>query len=404
MKIYYGRAVYDKKEINAVIDVLKRKSLTLIDGPSVKEIESKISKLFGKKFGLMVNSGSSANLLALASFNFKKGSEIITPTLTFSTTIAPIYQLGLVPYFIDVEKSSFVSRIDQIERCINKKTVAIMIPNLLGNVPNWQAIYKIAKKHKLKVIEDSADTIGYTYNNKNFGKYSDISTNSMYASHIITGAGFGGIVCFNDKKLYNQAKLLRGWGRSSAVFNESEGINLRFNKKVDGIPYDGKYIFSEMGYNFLPSEISAAFALEQLKKLKVNINIRVTNFNKILSYFKKYENLFILPTEFKGLKTGWLAFPLIIKEESKIVRKNLQIFLEKKGIQTRTIFTGNILRQPIMKTRFYKKCKDSTINSDNVMKNGILIGCHHGLTKKDIDYMLSKFDKFFVKFNLQPLK
>ena len=403
-KIYYGKAVYDNKEINAVINVLKRKSLTLIDGPSVKEIESKISKLFGKKFGLMVNSGSSANLLALASFNFKKGSEIITPTLTFSTTIAPIYQLGLVPYFIDVEKSSFVSRIDQIERCINKKTVAIMIPNLLGNVPNWQVIYKIAKKHKLKVIEDSADTIGYTYNNKNFGKYSDISTNSMYASHIITGAGFGGIVCFNDKKLYNQAKLLRGWGRSSAVFNESEGINLRFNKKVDGIPYDGKYIFSEMGYNFLPSEISAAFALEQLKKLKVNINIRVTNFNKILSYFKKYENLFILPTEFKGLKTGWLAFPLIIKEESKIVRKNLQIFLEKKGIQTRTIFTGNILRQPIMKTRFYKKCKDSTINSDNVMKNGILIGCHHGLTKKDIDYMLSKFDKFFVKFNLQPLK
>ena len=404
MKIYYGRAVYDKKEINAVIDVLKRKSLTLIDGPSVKEIESKISKLFGKKFGLMVNSGSSANLLALASFNFKKGSEIITPTLTFSTTIAPIYQLGLVPYFIDVEKSSFVSRIDQIERCINKKTVAIMIPNLLGNVPNWQAIYKIAKKHKLKVIEDSADTIGYTYNNKNFGKYSDISTNSMYASHIITGAGFGGIVCFNDKKLYNQAKLLRGWGRSSAVFNESEGINLRFNKKVDGIPYDGKYIFSEMGYNFLPSEISAAFALEQLKKLKVNINIRVTNFNKILSYFKKYENLFILPTEFKGLKTAWLAFPLIIKNESKIIRKNLQIFLEKNKIQTRTIFTGNILRQPIMKSKFYRKCKDSTINSDNVMKNGILIGCHHGLTNKDVNYMLSKFDKFFTKFNLKSLK
>ena len=273
MKIYYGKAVYNNKEINAATNVLKRKSLTLIDGPSVKELEKKISKLFGKKFGLMVNSGSSANLLALASFKFKKGSEIITPTLTFSTTIAPIYQLGLIPHFIDVEKSSFVSRIDQIEKCINKKTVAIMIPNLLGNVPNWREIYKIAKKHKIKVIEDSADTIGYTFNNKNFGKYSDVTTNSMYASHIITGAGFGGIVCFNDKNLYNNAKLLRGWGRSSAVFNESEGINLRFNKKVDGIPYDGKYIFSEMGYNFLPSEISAAFALEQLKKLKSNINI-----------------------------------------------------------------------------------------------------------------------------------
>jgi len=404
MKIYYGKAVYDKKEINAVIDVLKRKSLTLIDGPSVKELERKISILFGKKFGLMVNSGSSANLLALSSFNFKKGSEIITPTLTFSTTIAPIYQLGLIPHFIDVEKSSFVSRIDQIEKCINKKTVAIMIPNLLGNVPNWKKIYKIAKKHNLKVIEDSADTIGYTFNNKNLGKYSDISTNSMYASHIITGAGFGGIVCFNDKKLYNQAKLLRGWGRSSAIFNESEGINLRFNKKVDGIPYDGKYIFSEMGYNFLPSEISAAFALEQLKKLKANINTRIKNFNKIYDYFKKYENLFFLPQEFKGLKTAWLAFPLIIKNESNIVRKNLQIFLEKNKIQTRTIFTGNILRQPIMKSKFYKKCKDSTINSDNVMKNGILIGCHHGLSNKDVNYMLSKFDKFFTEFNLKSLK
>ncbi|MDA8891149.1 aminotransferase class I/II-fold pyridoxal phosphate-dependent enzyme, partial [Candidatus Pelagibacter sp.] len=401
---YYGKAVYDKKEINAAIKVLKNKSLTLIDGPSVKELELKLSKLFGKKFGLMVNSGSSANLLALSSFKFKKGSEIITPTLTFSTTIAPIYQLGLVPHFIDVDESTFVSKIEQIEKCINKKTVAIMIPNLLGNVPHWPSIFKIAKKHKLKIIEDSADTVGYTYNNKNFGKYSDVTTNSMYASHIITGAGFGGMVCFNDKKLYDQAKLLRGWGRSSATFNESEDISLRFNKKVDGIPYDGKYIFSEMGYNFLPSEISAAFALEQLKKLKHNINTRVKNFNTIFNHFKKYEDFFVLPNEFKGLKTGWLAFPLIIKSQKKILRKNLQIFLEKNGIQTRTIFTGNILRQPIMKSQFYKKCKDASINSDNVMKNGILIGCHHGLNNKDIRYMLSKFDQFLIKYKFQTLK
>ncbi len=404
MKIYYGKAVYDKKEINAAIKVLKNKSLTLIDGPSVKELEDKLSKLFGKKFGLMVNSGSSANLLALSSFKFKKGSEIITPSLTFSTTIAPIYQLGLIPHFIDVDESTFVSKIDQIEKCINKKTVAIMIPNLLGNVPHWPSIYKIAKKYKLKIIEDSADTVGYTYKNKNFGKYSDVTTNSMYASHIITGAGFGGIVCFNDKKLYDQAKLLRGWGRSSATFNESEDISLRFNKKVDGIPYDGKYIFSEMGYNFLPSEISAAFALEQLKKLKHNINTRIKNFNTISNYFKQYEDLFILPNEFKGLKTGWLAFPLIIKNQKKILRKNLQIFLEENGIQTRTIFTGNILRQPIMKSKFYKKCKNATINSDNVMRNGILIGCHHGLNKKDINYMLSKFDQFFIKYKLRLSK
>ena len=232
MKIFYGKAVYDNKEINASLSVLKKKSLTLIDGPAVKSLESKIAKLFGKKYGLMVNSGSSANLLAFASLGIKKGSEVITPTLTFSTTVAPIYQLGLIPHFIDVDENTFVAKIEQINKAINKKTKAIIIPNLLGNVPDWKKIHKIAKDNNLLLIEDSADTIGYKINNKNYGLYSDITTNSMYASHIITGAGFGGMVCFNDKKIYEKAKLLRGWGRSSAVFNESEGIGKRFNTKV----------------------------------------------------------------------------------------------------------------------------------------------------------------------------
>ncbi len=278
MRVYYGKAVYNQKEIKASLNVLKRKSLNLIDGPSVKELEKKIARIFGKKFALMVNSGSSANLLGLAAFEFKKGSEIITPALTFSTTVAPIYQLGYVPHFIDVGRSNYIANIEQVEKCINKNTVAIMIPNLLGNVPNWIKIKQIAKKYNLKIIEDSADTIGYKFKGKNLGKYSDISTNSLYASHIITGAGFGGVVCFNDKKLYEKAKLLRGWGRSSAIFNESEGVKLRFSKKVNGIPYDGKYIFSAMGYNFLPSEISAAFAIEQIKKLKKKYKYKIKKF------------------------------------------------------------------------------------------------------------------------------
>ena len=397
MKIYYGKAVYDKKEIQASLNVLRNKSLTLIDGPSVKSLESKISKTFGKKYGLMVNSGSSANLLALASLELSKGSEIITTTLTFSTTVAPIYQLGLVPHFIDVGKNTFVANLEQIKKAINKKTKAIMIPNLLGNVPDWKKIFLLAKKNKLVIIEDSADTIGYKLNNKNLGKYSYITTNSMYASHIITGAGFGGMVCFNDKKLYNKAKLLRGWGRSSAVFNESEGIRKRFSVKVDGIPYDGKYIFHDVGYNFLPSEISAAFALEQLKKLPKNIKTRVKNFKSLKSFFSKFPEFFELPSQLKGLITPWLAYPLIIKSGSRINRQKLQIFLEKKGIQTRTIFTGNILRQPIMKKRKFKKVKNSEINSNNVMKNGILIGCHHGLKNNDLRYIKNNFSYFIKK-------
>jgi len=399
MKIYYGKAIYNQKEIRASLKVLKDKSLTLIDGPAVKNLESKISKLFGKKYGLMVNSGSSANLLALASLNLKKGSEVITTTLTFSTTVAPIYQLGLMPHFIDVGKNTFVANLDQIKKAINKKTKAIMIPNLLGNVPDWKKIFLLAKKNRLKIIEDSADTIGYKLNKKNLGNYSDITTNSMYASHIITGAGFGGMVCFNDKKIYNKAKLLRGWGRSSAVFNESEGIKKRFSIKVDGIPYDGKYIFHDVGYNFLPSEISAAFALEQLKKLSKNIKNRVSNFKNLRSFFSKFQDLFELPVQLKGLITPWLAYPVIIKSGSKINRQKLQIFLEKKSIQTRTIFTGNILRQPIMKTRKYKKVKNAEVNSNNVMKNGILIGCHHGLKNKDLEYIKKNFLNYIKKIS-----
>jgi CDP-6-deoxy-D-xylo-4-hexulose-3-dehydrase len=394
MKIYYGKAVYGKPEIDSVINVLKKNSLNLIDGPAVKKIEKKVSNIFGKKYGLMVNSGSSANLLGLASFNFKKNSEIITPTLTFSTTVAPIYQLNLIPHFIDVEKDMFVAKTSQIEKCINKKTVAIMIPNLLGNIADWEKISYIGKKYNLKIIEDSADTIGYSYNNNNTGKFSDIVTNSFYASHVITGAGFGGIVCFNDKHLYERAKILRGWGRSSATFNENEDIKIRFSKKINNIPYDGKYIFMEMGYNFLPSEISAAFALQQLKKLKTNIKIRVRNFAYLINFFKKYSDFFRVPLQGDKIVTPWLAFPLTIKTQAKFSRNELQIFLERKKIQTRVIFSGNILRQPVMKNRFYKKHKESNVNSDDVMKNGILIGCHNGLNLKQLKYICNNFYKF----------
>ncbi len=393
-KIYYGKAVYDSKEINAVIKVLKNESLSLVDGKSVKKLEKTVSKLFGKKYGLMVNSGSSANLLGLASFNFQKGSEVITPNLTFSTTVAPIYQLGLIPHFIGVEKNKFVADPSHIKKCINKKTVAIMIPNLLGNIADWKIISKIAKKYNLKVIEDSADTIGYKINNKNTGKYSDVTTNSFYASHIINGAGTGGIVCFNDNKLYQRAKLLRGWGRSSATFNESESVNKRFNVKISGIDYDAKYIFSDLGYNFLPSELSAAFALEQVKKLKKNIITRNKNFDYLKNFFSNYIDYFDLPEQYPKVKTPWLAFPLVIKNNKLFNRKNMQIFFEKNKIQTRTIFTGNILKQPVMKNRIFRKYPKCDKIADDVMKNGILIGCHQGMVKSDLDYICKTFKRF----------
>ena len=399
-KIFYGKAVYDHKEINAVNKVLKKESLTLIDGKNVKKLENIIAKIFGKKYGLMVNSGSSANLLALSSLKLKKGSEVITPTLTFSTTVAPIYQLGLIANFVGVLNNKFIADPEQIKKAINKKTSAIMIPNLLGNIADWKVIYDIARKKKIPVIEDSADTIGYKYKKGNTGKFSDIVTNSFYASHIISGAGFGGIVCFNDYEKYKFAKLLRGWGRSSATFNESESSKKRFNIKISGIDYDKKYIFKEFGYNFLPSEISAAFALEQVKKLKNNIQVRDKNFNYLKKFFSNYNGYFKLPESYKFVKTPWLAFPLVIIPNKKFKRKQLQIYFEDNNIQTRTIFTGNILKQPVMYKKKYKKSKDSENISNDVMKNGILIGCHQGLKKSDLDYIFYIFKKFVKKYQL----
>lgn len=400
-KVFYGQAVYDQKEINASIKVLKNQKYNLIDSINVKKLEKKVCQIFGKKYGLMVNSGSSANLLALHSLNLPKGSEIITPTLTFSTTVAPIYLLGLVPNFIDVEKNTFVADIKQIEKQITKKTKAIMIPNLIGNIPDWYQIKRIAKKYNLILIEDSADTIGFKLKNKNTGKLSDIVINSFYASHIINGAGFGGIACFNDKKLYDRAKLLRGWGRSSAVFNESEEVEKRFkNVKLSGIKYDAKYIFNDFGYNFLPSEISAAFALEQIKKLKNNVSLRIKNFNFLHKFYSKYNKFFDVAKLNKKVRTAWLAFPLIVKKNKYFDRTELQIFFEKNNIQTRTIFTGNILKQPMMKNKNYKSHKLCDINSTEVMKRGMLLGCHQGLKMNDLKYICSKTLEFLKKNNL----
>ena len=282
-KIYYAKAVYGKKEIKAVTDVLKNNSLSLMDGKNVKNFEKIVSKMFGKKYGLMVNSGSSANLLALASLGLKKGSEIITPTLTFSTTVSPIYQLGFIPKFVDVEKQRYVVDIEQIKKAISKKTKAIIIPNLLGNIPDWKKIKNLCKNKKIFLIEDSADTIGYKIYGKNTGLLSDVVTTSFYASHIVTGAGFGGMVCFNDKKLYEKAKILRAWGRSSAIFNENESISNRFKKDKFKFNYDKKYVFLDFGYNFIPSEISAAFAIEQIKNLNKNLKEEL----ETLNYYQK---------------------------------------------------------------------------------------------------------------------
>jgi CDP-6-deoxy-D-xylo-4-hexulose-3-dehydrase len=391
-KIPYGKNVYDRREINAVLNTLKKSTQM---GKSVNNFENKISKLFAKKFGLMVNSGSSALILALKVMNFKKGSEIITPCLNFGTAISSITLSNLVPIFVDCEIDTLQIDMKKIESKITKKTKALLIPNLIGNLPDWKKIRQIANKHKLLVIEDSADTLGATINNKPSGIYSDVSITSFYGSHIISCAGNGGMFLTNNKNFFNKAKVLRSWGRMSTLIKDSENINKRLGIKLKGFDYDRKFVFSEAGYNFEPSEIGASFGLVQLKKFKNFNALRNRNFNLHYNFFKKLNDYFIVPKIEKSVKTNFLAYPIILKNNKKFSRKQIQIFLEKQNIQTRPIFTGNTLRHPAFSNLINNKNKlNSFKNADYIMKYGLLIGCHQGLKEKDISYIHSKIMKF----------
>ncbi len=395
MRVNYAKAVYGLEEENAVLDVLRNQKI-LVGGRKTSDFEESIAKIFGKKYGVMVNSGSSANLLALRILGLPEGSEVITPILTYSTTAAPIIQCGLKPVFIDSEVGSYQIDISKIREKITNKTKVLMIPSLIGNVPDMKELRKICDENSLIFIEDSCDTLGASFDGLPTGKYSDITTTSFYASHVITAGGTGGMVCMNDDNWKIKCKILRGWGRSSAA-DESEDLDKRFGFEIDGIKYDSKFIYSDIGYNFLAGDLNAAFGLEQLKKLDGFIGIRIDNYNKLVDFFSRYERFFILPKQLQEVKTAWLAFPLTIKPDAPFTRDQVTIYLEKNDIQTRPVFSGNILRHPA-----FKKCNNQSPEefpvTDQIMKGSFLIGCHHGLTEEEMNYMLGKFSDLLAKF------
>ena len=386
-KITYGKNIYNNNEIKAVLRTLKNSTQM---GKSVDTFEKKISVLFNKKYGLMVNSGSSALILALNVMNFKKGSEIITPCLNFGTAVSSIMLNNLKPILVDCEVETLQIDVKKIESKITKKTKAILVPNLIGGIPEWKKIRKIANKYKLMVIEDSADTLGATINNVSTGIYSDISITSFYGSHVISCAGNGGMMLTNNKKFFEKAKVLRSWGRMSTLIKDSENINKRLDVKLKGFDYDRKFVFSEAGYNMEPSEVGASFGIIQLKKFKNFMKIRNRNFLIHYNFLKKLDNFFVMPKILKNVKTNFLAYPIILKSNLNFTRKKFQIYLEKKNIQTRPIFTGNILRHPGFNGLISSRNKlNGFKNSDYIMKYGLLVGCHQGLSEKDISYVHS---------------
>ncbi|MAR99790.1 MAG: NarL family transcriptional regulator [Nitrosomonadales bacterium] len=390
--ISYAKTVYGQEEIDAVIKCLNESTQM---GNYARKFENKIAKLFDKKECLYVNSGSSALFIGIESYNFPKGSEVITPVLTFGTSVGCLIKNSLVPVFVDVEPLTYCIDIQEIEKNINNNTVAILAPNLMGNLCNWPEIRKIANKYNLIVIEDSADTLGAKINGKSSGSFSDMSITSFYGSHIINCAGNGGALLLNDKKIIDKAKLLRSWGRSSSLFDEkSEAIENRFDVNLDGIDYDAKFVFESVGYNVEGSEIGAAFGMEQLKKLRSNIKARRQNFDRQCNFFVKHKQYFSNPIETKNVDTAWLAFPILINKNAPFTRKEFQIYLEKRKIQTRVVFTGNIIRQPMMRETEYKVLDQGYPNADAVMERGVLLPLHHGLTDSMFDRLHKTIDEF----------
>ena len=343
-QISYAKTVYGQEEIDAVVKCLSESTQM---GNYSRKFEARIAKLFSKKHCLYVNSGSSALFIGVEAFDFAPGSEVITPALTFSTSIGCLVKNNLVPVFVDVEPLTYNIDCSQIEEMISEKTVAILAPNLMGNLCDWPKIREIADKYGLKIIEDSADTLGATIKGKSTGFYSDMSITSFYGSHIINCAGNGGALAINDDSVMERAKLLRSWGRSSSLFDEhSESIENRFNVDLDGIEYDAKFVFESVGYNLEGNELGASFGLAQLEKLDQNIATRQENFSRQCNFFTQFSEFFSNPIESSDFETAWLAFPILIKETAPFSRRDFQIYLEERNIQTRVVLRETSLDNP----------------------------------------------------------
>jgi len=396
-EIRYGGAMLDQKEIDAVVNVMKT---SMVVGQQTQSFEERCAKLLGHKYGIMVNSGSSALMVAMRLLNLPKGSEVITPTLTFGTDISSIVLAGYVPVFVDVELDTYQIDIDKIEAMITPKTKAMLIPNLVGGMPDWDRLRQIADKHNLKLVEDSCDTLGGTYRGRPAGERADISVTSFSIFHIITCLGNGGLVAIDDEELWDRAVMLRSWGRSSEKYmhgtkkNQSDG---RFLEDVDGIEYDGMFIFEDIAYGFIANEAGAAFGHEQLNKLDLFTRLRQERFDMHTKFMEKHEDVFIKARVHPDVFTTWICYPVQLRPELGWSRRELQIHLEEAGIFTRVIFTGNAVRQPMMKGVEYRVAPEGCPNADQVMQNGLMLPCHPTMTTEDCEYLYQVLEEFIAR-------
>lgn len=398
-RIEYAGSVHGEEEIAAVVEVLRGGPTALRIGTNVRTLEALVAERFGKGRGVMVNSGSSALYLAVELLDARPGDEVITSPLTFSTDIAPLVRRGLVPVYVDVTPDTYQIDVERIADAVSERTVAILAPNLIGNCPDWDVIRAVADAHGLTVIEDSCDCLGATLRGTPTGTRSDMTVTSFALSHIITAAGTGGMICLDDPDLVDRALLLRRWGRRSeiALFGSRRGQRRFFSSLPDGTEYDDLFIFDELGWNFEPSEISAAFGVVQMGRLDENLARRRRNVALLDDAFARHDDLFVRPRTTPGVETGWHMYPIQIRPSSGIRRSDLQAHLEGHGIDTRMVWTGNICRQPAFAEIPHRICGDGLPHADAVMDRGLILPCNHGIDDEGIAWIVHHLDDFVAR-------
>jgi CDP-4-dehydro-6-deoxyglucose reductase, E1 len=401
--IHVSGRVFDAKEIRYLIDASLDCWLT--SGRFAMEFEKRFAAWVGVKYCSLVNSGSSASLLALTALTspklgnerLKPGDEVITLACGFPTTVNPIIQNRLVPVFVDVKIPSYNIDTDELKNALSAKTRAIMIAHTLGNPFNADKVLAFAKKHDLWVIEDCCDALGSLYNGKKAGTFGDIATFSFYPAHHLT-MGEGGAVLTDDTKLRILIESFRDWGRDCwCSTGHDNTCKRRFKWKLGDLPegYDHKYIYSHIGYNLKLTDMQAAAGCAQLDKLPGFIKKRKENFDYLYRGLKSLKKFIILPKATPGSKPSWFGFPITVRESSPVNRNELIKFLEKRKIGTRLLFGGNLIRQPAYKGVKYRKIGNLK-ESDKVMNQTFWIGVYPGLTRGMLDYVVSTIKKVYL--------
>lgn len=390
-KITESGAVHDEREIAAVLDVLNTTTLDL--GPRVDEFETRVAALLGKRHAVFVNSGTSALRLAIDLLGCKRGDEIVTSVLTFSSDIAPMAQSGIVPAFVDVEPDTYQIDVDALEEMIGPRTKAILTPNLVGNVPDWDRIRQIADRHGVIVVEDTCDVLGAKLRGEITGKRADIVVTSFARTHAMTCAGNGGAIAVDDEAWHDANLVRRRWGRRSEtyLYGSRKGKDERFGPLADGTPYDLIFVFDDLGYNFEPSEIMAAYGLVQLDKLEDFNRRRQHAFSMLDDVMQRHDGKVRRPRTTDGADTTWMRYCLML--DASIDRTDFQQRLLDRGVATRMVWTGNILRQPGFSSIEHRAPTGGFPNADAVMDRAISLPVHHALTSDDIGYLCEVTDE-----------